>query len=369
MISLNEKMSPKETWIALLGRRDKPTDGVEDYCTFLSRALDAKGIELKLNRVPWIEKGWIGALRWLAHESVAWRGKWVIVQYTALSWSRRGFPFLAIAVLAVLRRGGARVAVMFHEPTRQKGPRRIDRARGASQDWVIRKAYREAAKSIFAEPIETITWLPTIDSKAAFIPIGANIPECVTRRRLPSTNEPKTVIVFGVTGMPETVREVEEIVWVMREASAKLAKLRLVVVGRGALEARDQLVKALHGSGVEVVVRGVLPAEEIAREFAGADALLFLRGVITAQRGSAMAGIASGVPVVGYRGGSVTGSLAEAGIEWSPSGDRDGLARGLVRVLSDPVRWAELHERNLELQKNRLSWDQIARQFREALPE
>lgn len=368
MISTTNTIAPKETWVALLGRQDKPVDGVEDYCTFLGRLLGARGIELKQVRVPWTEKGWIRGLRWLSSENAAWRGKWVVVQFTSLSWSRRGFPIFVLAVLAVLRRGGARVAVMFHEPTRQGGSRWVDRIRGACQDWVIRKAYRGAEKGIFADPIETIAWLSKNPAKAAFIPIGANIPECATRRLLPA-NGPKTVIVFGVTGMPETAREVEEIVWVMREASTKITKLRLVVVGRGALEAREHLVKGLHGSNVEVTVRGILPAEEIAGEFAGADVLLFLRGTITAQRGSAMAGIASGIPIVGYRAGSVSGPLAEAGIEWSPSRDRASLARGLVWVLSDPARWAELHERNLKVQKNHLSWDKIAEKFREALPE
>ncbi len=168
----------QETWIALLGRRDTPVDGVEDYCTFLGGALGARGIELKLARVPWMENGWIGGLRWLVRESAAWRGKWVIVQYTALIWSRRGFPFLALAVLAVLHRAGARVAVVFHEPTRQQGGTRwIDRLRGACQDWVIGRLYRGATKSIFADPLEKIGWLPKNCAKAAFIPIGANIPE------------------------------------------------------------------------------------------------------------------------------------------------------------------------------------------------
>src|SRR5579863_9426335 len=146
MAATNNTTAQKENWIALLGRQDTPVDGVEDYCTFLGRALAAKGIELKLTRVPWMEKGWIGALRWLAHESGAWRGKWVIIQYTALSWSHRGFPIFALAVLSVLRRRGARVAVVFHEPRRQGGPRWIDRLRGACQDRVIRRLYRGAAR-------------------------------------------------------------------------------------------------------------------------------------------------------------------------------------------------------------------------------
>jgi glycosyltransferase involved in cell wall biosynthesis len=362
-------IAQKESWIALLGRRDTPTDGVEDYCTFLGRALEARGIELKQERVPWFENGWIGALLWLAREGAAWRGKWVLLQYTALTWSRRGFPFFALAVAAILRRAGVRVAVVFHDPKRQGGSHWIDGIRGACQDWVLRKLYRGAATNIFTVPLETVAWLPKDDAKAAFIPIGANIPECETRRLPLPADQQKRVIVFGVTGPPAMAREVEEIVWVMRETTKKLGKLRLVVVGRGALEAREQLVSGLQGHGVEVVVLGVLPAEEIAGEFARADVLLFLRGTITHQRGSAMAGIASGIPIVGYRDGSIVGPLAEAGIEWSPRGDRDTLVSGLARVLSEPSRWLELHERNLEAQKNWISWNRIADLYRMVLAE
>ena len=166
---------PNIVWIALLGRRDTPTDGVEDYCTFLGRALEARGIELKQERVPWFENGWIGALLWLAREGAAWRGKWVLLQYTALAWSRRGFPFFALAVVAILRRGGARVAVVFHEPKRQGGSRWIDGIRGACQDWVLRELYRSAEKEFLQCHLNTVPWLRDDKEKAAFIPIGASV--------------------------------------------------------------------------------------------------------------------------------------------------------------------------------------------------
>jgi glycosyltransferase involved in cell wall biosynthesis len=351
-------------WIAVLGRQDEPTDGVEDYCLFLGRALASQGIELEQVRVPWSKLGWIGALRRLSRESSAWRGKWVLLQYTTFMWSRRGFPLGAVVAMAILRRCGARVAIVFHEACRQGGPRWIDRLRGACQDGVIQKLHRGAVKSIFTVPLETVAWLPRGENKAAHISIGANIPECVNRRAAPTlASEQKTVIVFGVTGAPEMTREVEQIVTVMREASEKLGKLRLVAVGRGSVEAQELFGEAFEGSDVEVVVRGVLPAAEIAREFESADVMLFVRGAITPQRGSAIAGIACGVPIVGYRNGEISGPLMEAGIEWSSQQDRESLTRGLVRVLSDPRRWTELHERNLEAQRNCFSWATIAEQF------
>ena len=44
--------------IALLGRRDEPTDAVEEYCRYLGEALRAHDFELELVRVAWLEDGW-----------------------------------------------------------------------------------------------------------------------------------------------------------------------------------------------------------------------------------------------------------------------------------------------------------------------
>jgi glycosyltransferase involved in cell wall biosynthesis len=177
------------------------------------------------------------------------------------------------------------------------------------------------------------------------------------------------VLVFGVTGAPETAGEVEEIVDVMREAGKAVPNLHLVVIGRGAIPAQPLLANALEKSSVGLVVRGILPAEEVAQEFARADVLLFVRGVVTLRRGSAVAGIACGVPIVGYRNGAVGSFLEEAGIEWSPWRDQAALARGLVRVLSDPQHRAELRERNLKLHESLFSWRRIAARYQEVLAE
>jgi glycosyltransferase involved in cell wall biosynthesis len=235
---------------------------------------------------------------------------------------------------------------------------------------VIRRLYNGAAKAIFTSPLEGIGWLRGMqDEHAAFIPIGANIPERIRRRAGPArAGKLKTVIVFGVSDSPEAAApEVNVISAVTLDACKALGKLRLVVAGRGALEAGELFTKAFRGRDIDLVVHGVLPAERIADEFESADALLFVRGPITTRRGSAMAGIACGVPLVGCRGPEVSSMLEAAGVEWSPLLDRESLARGLIRVLSDSQRWLELHERNLEMQKNHFSWNRIAERFQTVL--
>jgi len=48
----------KARCVALLGRRDEPTDAVEEYCQFLGAALEAQGIPFEIERVSWDELGW-----------------------------------------------------------------------------------------------------------------------------------------------------------------------------------------------------------------------------------------------------------------------------------------------------------------------
>src|SRR5260370_29815653 len=76
--------------VALLGRRDEPTDAVEQYCLHLGAALRAHDFAMEIVRVQWNERGWPVALRNLRQKAAAWRGRWVLLQYTALAWSPRG---------------------------------------------------------------------------------------------------------------------------------------------------------------------------------------------------------------------------------------------------------------------------------------
>ncbi|MGA7622674.1 MAG: hypothetical protein WB630_03205 [Candidatus Acidiferrales bacterium] len=141
--------------VALTGYRDKPTDGVVDYCNFLRQALAKRGVQLQVVAVPVDEQSWWPALRRLWRQAGGWRGCWVLLQYTALAWSRRGFPFLTLAALAILRMRGARCAIVFHEPGGLDGPRAIDHMRCRFQNWTVRTLHRFSSKSVFTVPLET----------------------------------------------------------------------------------------------------------------------------------------------------------------------------------------------------------------------
>jgi glycosyltransferase involved in cell wall biosynthesis len=352
--------------IALLGRRDDPTDALEEYCRFLGKALAPFGYELERFRVAWAEEGWRVALEKLAVEAAGWRGCWVLMQYTALGWSRRGFPFGASRVLGVLRQHGARCGVVFHDAEPFWGSRIIDRARRVCQRRIMQRLQKRADRVILTVPAEKIRWLSAGPAKSVFIPVGANFTEPEVEERTGSSRV-KTVAIFCVTGSGRTLREISDIGYILRRAASTVGPLRLAVMGRGSKEAEPALHAALNGADVDVTVLGLLGAEELAPTLASADVLLFIRGPVSTRRGSAIAGIACGLPIVGYRGEETSFPVTEAGVLLAPSNDREALSHELTRVLSDDALRYQLRERSRSAQRNYFSWEAIAAQYREAL--
>jgi glycosyltransferase involved in cell wall biosynthesis len=391
-MSSNEKMPP-EIWIALLGRRDAPVDGVEDYCNFLAAALAAEGVTLELQAVDWAGSGWFAALRDLARRAREWRGRWVIVQYTALGWSRRGFPLGALLAVRRLQRRGARVAVVFHEPERQlSGSRLVDRIRGALQDWIIARLYARAERTIFADPLETISWLPRDRTKGVFIPIGANIPA-------PAQSSPRTASVIAGAGsgtsamaggarpapagsahkerlsiaiyclstLPNRERELADISLALGAAVAQGARLRAVFLGRGTEDSEDEIRHAIAKESVEVEILGLRDSVEISRRLAQSDVMLSVRGPLFPRRGSVIAGIACGLPIVAYSNGKSAFPLTEAGVELVPWHEPEALAAAFVRIALDSQLRQSLRAKSLRAYGQYLSWSVIARTFRAAL--
>ncbi len=355
--------------IALLGRQDLPTDGVRDYCFQLSRAFARRGEHLDVAEVRWETQGWLSALGQLWRESRAWKGKWVLLQYTSLMWSRRGFPLGALAVLGILRMRGAKVCIVFHDIRNDQAHGWKNRLRVAYQYQVMRRAYTWAARSMLTVPAKNVPWLPRNANRATFIPVGSNFPESEPQDQNSAVRSSGilTVAVFGVTGGSQSCDESADISYVLRQAMSAVVGLRLVVMGRGAAEAEATLRKDLDGSGVVLNVLGVLPPEQLRRELLTVDVLLCVRGHISTRRGSAIAGIACGLPIVGYRGEETAFPITEAGVLLAEPGDRVGIAEALKRVLCDAKFREEMRQRSLAADQKYFSWDAITEQFLLAL--
>lgn len=347
---------------ALLGRKDQPTDAVEEYCHYLAVALQPHDIHLHIRRVPWEIHGWGEALRALELQAANWRGTWVFLQYTALAWSSRGFPFRFLRALRILRSAGARVGIVFHDVTPYSSPRWIDQLRYHAQRYTMRRAQADAERSVLTVPLEKISWLPAIPWKAVFVPVGANLPFPHIPAPPKETTVP-SIGVFSITGGEPGDRETQVILNATKYASQKIGSLRLLVFGRHAELREAALRDGLQGFPVQVSVEGVVSAEEVVNRFAACDVLLFVRGGISTRRGSAIAGIAAGLPVIAYRNTETSPPVTDAGVLLTDPEHPEELGEALVRVLSDNNFREELASRSRATYQAHFAWPAIATEF------
>jgi glycosyltransferase involved in cell wall biosynthesis len=348
--------------IALLGRKDEPTDAVEEYCHYLGQSLQSHNFELQIRRVPWELHGWRESLRALRLQSGAWRDTWVLVQYTALAWSARGFPLKFPRVLRHLKSAGARVAVVFHDVEPFSSPRPIDRLRHRVQARTMRRALQLADLAIFTVPPEKLSWLTMVPSKAAFIPVGANLPFAgvpVSR----TTPDIPTVGVFSITGGEQGARETQQILATVQYAAEKLGRIRLSVFGRHSELREEALRKGLENCPVELSVEGLVQPEQIIDRLAACDVLLFVRNGISTRRGSAIAGIAAGLPVIAHSISETAPPVTDAGVVLVSPNNQGELNEALVRVLSDGGFRGELSARSRAAYKAHFAWPAIAERY------
>lgn len=358
--------------VSLVRMIDGQADGVLDYNHHLAAALSQCGHALNIYAVPWTTQGWPAALWQLWKTGLTWRGHWVVIQYTAFSWSQWGVPIGLFIIWCILRIHQARIAIVFHDPWPQPALRPLHSIRWVIQAFLMRLLYHLVDRSIHTIPFADVPWLPKRHKKAVFIPVGSNIVPDIASEDLPQrpsrdANERKTIAVFSITGgQPHRQREVDDIACVLQHA-VQYYPIRLVIFGRGAEEATPLLRAALGDTPVEVVVYGTLPEEAIGHLLTTVDIYLFVRGPISSQRTTALAGVAFGLPIVGYAGTGTGFPFTEAGIVTVPYGQREALAQALVDVLANDTLQQELRQRSQVAYRDYFAWECIAQQYIEAL--
>jgi len=165
------------------------------------------------------------------------------------------------------------------------------------------------------------------------------------------------IIVFGFSNLAS---ETSMIAWVLSRAAEVVGPLHLTVFGRGAKVAGSLLLPLLADSPVELEDFGILDAEKGGSLLANADVQLFVRSGLSSRRGSGIAGIACGLPIIGFSDAETAFPITEAGVRLVPMGDREGLVRELVLVLKQQMLRETLRQRNLEAAERYFSWDRIA---------
>jgi glycosyltransferase involved in cell wall biosynthesis len=356
--------------MAILGRREEPTDGVQDYCCYLRDALANEGVNLTLTQVRWAEIGRDASRRELLETITGKKNTFFLLQYTALSWSRRGFALPAVSMLKLLRKNGARCAVVFHDPDGYAGNRTVDRLRRAIQRYAMKRLVRLSDLAIFTLPRDKISWLPTETQNFVFIPVGANLPapERAWEEKRSSTGSKPVVAIFSLSDKPTLAKEVNQIAQAVRNAAKQVGALEVVVLGRNSESGGEELRLALAGSLADVRILGLISADEVVRVLGASDVMLFPRGPISSRRGSAIAGIACGLPVVAEEGSETAPPITEAGIVLVPEElVPEEFGAALVRVLTDQAYRASLAQRSRDAQSRYFSWGMIARQYAQAL--
>jgi glycosyltransferase involved in cell wall biosynthesis len=350
-----------QSCVALLGKRDEPTDAVEEYCRYLGDALKPYRMELEICRVPWEIHGWSDALRTLRLQAANWGNRWVLVQYTALAWSARGFPQKIILLLKILKSTGARVAIVFHDVQPYPGTRVIDTIRRYAQILTMRKTLSISDLLIFTVPPEKLNWLTTVPPNAVFIPVGPNLPIPL---QLPfAQNAIPTIGVFSITGGKAGTFETKIIVATVRHAAMRLGKIRLLVFGRHAELREAEVRDGLCDLNVDVSVDGVIEPQRVVQKLFECDVLLFIRGPISSRRGSAIAGIACGLPVIAYAGSETAPPITDAGVVLVSQNKPSELNNSLVRILSDDSYRTDLAFRSRAAYQTHFAWSSIATRF------
>ncbi len=350
--------------IALLGRKDEPTDAVEEYCLYLAAALKAQDIQLEMRRVPWEIHGWPESLNALKLMATKWRNTWVLVQYTALAWSARGLPQKVLRAMKILKSAGARVGIVYHDAEPYLGTRLIDSVRRVAQIRTMRRALTLADLAIFTVQPEKLSWLPAkLPPQVAFLPVGANLPIAAEFFAVDPPPGAATIGVFSITGGDPGTRETQIILSAVRHAAQKLGNLHLSVFGRHAEVRESTLREGLRDTLVELTVEGIVDPEKLIQRFASCTVLLFVRGPISSRRSSAIAGIACGLPVIAFSGSETAPPITDAGVVLIPPDRPDQFNDALVKVLSDRAFGAELAARSRAAYQQHFSWPAIAARF------
>jgi len=121
---------------------------------------------------------------------------------------------------------------------------------------------------------------------------------------------------------------------------------------------------------VELDVTGLLEDTTLLKKFAAVDVLLFLRGTISSRRGSAIAGIACGLPVIALQGSETAPPITTAGVFLLPENLGEEtlqaqIGQALVRILSQNDLRLQLIRRSCAMYEQFFAWPAIAKRYAE----
>jgi glycosyltransferase involved in cell wall biosynthesis len=319
-------------------------DAIDEYSRRLVDALVADGVEARYEA---------GGLRPVL--AAASRPAWVLLQYNPFRFGRRGFaPGLARDALR-LRHRSVPLLIMVHEAWVPMVGWRT-RLIGRWQRMQLRMLLR------LSEAVLTSTeaLARELGHEAAHMPIATNISPVpisprAARDRL-GLNSKLTVTLFGRAHESRAHDHSEAAIAALARA---YGAHRLVILNLGADAPRPRVPPA-----VELRSPGCLAPEELSRELSASDIVLLpLTDGVSTRRGTLMAALAHGRPVLGLRGHSTDTVLAAApdALVLTPVGEPSAFARTAVELAGDPARLRQIGEAGRRLYEAEFDWPVLAR--------
>jgi glycosyltransferase involved in cell wall biosynthesis len=302
-------------------RNVRAASAIDEYSRHLVRALRAAG-----EVAEYTDRG-LGPVARLERAP-----RWILLQYNPNSFGRRGFaPALVRDAYALRRRWpGTRFALMVHEAWEAMTDWRSTAA-GLYQRAQLRALLR-LADPVLVSREALVRELPV---NAVHLPVASNItPVTGTRERAREHLDIAGQLVVTLFGTGHPSRALDHAVAAIEALRDRhgAAGLRVLNLGRGAPPLDVD---------VTVDTPGELDAEAVSLRLRASDLLLlpFYDGVST-RRGTLMAGLAHGIPIVGLRGDNTDGVLLHHhdAMVLTPVGDLRAYARAVVALSADPER-------------------------------
>jgi UDP-glucose:(heptosyl)LPS alpha-1,3-glucosyltransferase len=326
-------------------------DAIDAYSRHLVETMSASGIETR-----YLPNGLAPLLKDPAEPS------WILLQYNPYSYGRSGFaPGLVRDLRRVRSRSQAPLLLMVHEAWLDMTDAKSSLVGSwqRSQLWALLR---------LADGVMTSTeaLARRIGGGTVHVPVAANITPISTspraaRERL-GLNGKLAVALFGRGHPSRALDHAEAAIAAIADAHGG-DQLIVLNLGAGAPPLRLP-------HGVAVRHPGRLRADELSFHLWASDLVLlpFSDGVST-RRGTLMAALAHGRPVLGLRGCNTDAVLADAAdaLALTPAGDPHAFSSAAVELTRDPERLRTIGDAGRRLYESRFDWPILAQSIASVL--
>ncbi|MCY1074474.1 glycosyltransferase [Archangium lansingense] len=358
------------SWHLLTGEFPPQPGGVSDYTWQVAEGLARAGCtvhvwapgESRDSQAPegvtvhWLPEGFgVRGLRRLERELERLPGpKRLVVQYVphAFGYKAMNVPF----ALWLARRREDEMWMFFHEvcfPWGWKLPWRHNVLGAVTR--VMAALTLARADRVF---VSTLWWNRLLHSPPRrvpieWLPVPSNLPtrppaSAVESRRASLHPSPEAVLIGHLGTYGELITGLLE--EVLPALLRKDARRRVVLAGRGSARFAEQLTRHHPELAGRVQALGGLPGDELAAALKACDVLVqpFPDGIST-RRGSAMAGLGLGMPLVSNAGPATEPPWRDSGaLALAPEATSAAVLEAAEALLSEPESWPALGRRAAE---------------------